>query len=128
MSHLSFHGYGYPVIPVSGSVVTSGLFGDLKQAAGSVSVGIYDAQTYGIATASGNGKEYFIGYSSEHSVDDLTFHIAGLKGPRKNQVFAGKDVISFEFSNPQRAQNEVWRLGYSGAPSSTSLSFKSCTT
>lgn len=128
MSHLNFDGYPYPVIPVSGNVVTQGQFGDLKQAAGSVSVGIYDAQTYGIATGSGNGKEYFLGYSSEHSVDDLTYHLAGMKDPKKNQVFAGKDVISFEFSNPQKPQNEVWRIGYNGAPNSVGLKFKSGTT
>lgn len=124
MSSLKFHGYSYPFVPVSGSVVTSGFYADLRNAAGSHSIGIYDNQTQAVATASGNGKEYFIGYSSEHDVDSLTMGIYDLKDPKKTQVFAGKDVIAFEYSMPQKVKNEVWRIGFNGAPNSQGLTFK----
>ena len=118
------HEFPYPVIPVSGSVVTSGQFGDLKDLAGSHSVGIFDAQTYGIATGSGNGKEFFIGYSSEHTRDALTKFWTGMALPKKTQIFKGSDVMSFEYSDPQQLQNEEWVIGYDGTSASQSLVFK----
>src|SRR5688572_10637866 len=121
---LHFDGYNYPFIVATGGIVTSGLFGDLKDKAGKVSVGIFDAQTYGVATAAGNGKEFFIGYSSEHTRDAYTTFLVGLQNPKKTETFLGKDVISFEYSNPQRIQNEEWVLGFDGSASSKSLSFE----
>lgn len=121
---LHFDGYPYPLIPVTGQVVTSGLFGDLKDKAGKVHVGIFDAKTYGVATGAGNGKEFFIGYSSEHTRDAFTKFYTGMQQPKKTEVFAGKDVLSFEYSNPQRIQNEEWVLGFDGSPSSKSLKFE----
>lgn len=118
------HGYPFPFLPVSGSVVSAGQWGDLKHAAGSVSIGIYDDKTYGVATAAGNGKDFFIGYSREHTADNLTFQLSGMKLPGKSQVFQGKDVMSFEFSNPQKPQNETWVIGYNGSPSSVGLQFQ----
>lgn len=118
------HEFPYPVIPVSGSVITSGQFGDLKDLAGSHSIGIYDAQTYGIATGSGNGKDFFVGYSSEHTRDALTKFWTGMTIPKKTQIFKGADVISFEYSDPQKLQNEEWVVGYDGTPSSVGLTFK----
>ena len=117
------HQYPYPVIPLSGSVVTSGLFGDLKDLAGSHSVGIFDARTYGVATASGNGDKFFIGYSSDHTRDALTKFWTGMTNPLKSEDFKGSDVELFHVSYPQRLQNEKWSVGYDGTADSIGLTF-----
>lgn len=112
--------YPYPYIPVTGKVLdgTTGpvLFGDLVNLAGTVSTGLYDADTYAIATNTGAGKVFFVGYSSTHTKDALdkfTFSLtdglgAGLK-------FKGADVMSFEYSKPTKQRSEIWNIGYTGA-------------
>lgn len=114
----NFH-YLQPVLPVSGEVVTSGHFGDLKQKAGAVSVGLYNATNtpsqYYIATGSGNADRFFIGFSSPATKDALDKWHFGRTNPVKSHEFRGKDIISFEFSNPTKLQKEIWHVGYTGA-------------
>lgn len=118
--------YLQPVIPVSGKMVTSGHFGDLKDKSGAHHVGLFDKATYSIATGSGNGQVFFIGYSSEHTRDKLTKWLVGMQNPKQSYFFRGKDVISFQFANPQRSRGEIWTIGYDGSTSCTEtpLSFE----
>lgn len=113
--------YPVPFIPVSGQVLdgtSSKLkFADLYDLAGSVSVGLYDAETNAIATGAGNGKRFFIGYSSEHTRDFIDKFLFGAQLPKGNPYweFRGEDVISFEYSDPTRIKGEKWNLGYDGS-------------
>ncbi len=115
------HRYPVPFLPVSGQVLdgttTKVNFGDLYDLAGSVSVGIYDQDTQAIATGTGNGRKFFIGYSSEHTRDFIDKFIFGAQLPKGNSywAFRGEDVISFEYSNPTKVKNEKWTLGYDGS-------------
>jgi hypothetical protein len=107
--------YPYPFFPVTGKVLTSGQFGDLKSLNGAISVGLFDSQTYGIATATGNGSRFFIGYSSEHTKDFIDkWHFGNTNG-RKGHEFRGKDLISFEFSRPTKKSAEKWTIGWTGS-------------
>lgn len=113
------HRFPVPLIPVTGRVLTGAsdpvLFGDLYDLAGSVSIGLYDADTNAIATASGNGKVFFIGHSSEHTKDFLDKWVFGMQLPTGfGWKFKGSDVVKFEYSDPQRIQAEKWVLGYDG--------------
>lgn len=114
---INFH-YLQPVLPVSGEVVTSGHFGDLKAKAGAVSVGLYNATNtpsqYYIATGTGNADRFFIGNSSPATKDSLDKWHFGRTNPIKSHEFRGKDIISFEYANPTRLQKEVWHVGYTG--------------
>lgn len=115
------HRYPVPFVVLSGDVIdassTKLQYSDLQDLYGSVNVGIYDADTYHIATGSGLGEKFFIGYSSEHSKDFLDKFIFGATLPKGSSFweFKGKDVLSFEYSEPTRMTNERWVLGWSGA-------------
>ena len=114
--------YKWPFLPISGSVIdassTDIFWGDLKKYAGSISVGIYDYDTLSVATGNGNGKKFFIGYSSEHTRDKLDTFLTNMTLPkgRNYWAFKGSDVESFEYSDPiTKIVHESWALGYSGA-------------
>jgi hypothetical protein len=107
--------YPYPLLPVSGQVLKAGQYGDLKMLSGSVSVGLFDARTYGIATPSGNGDTFFIGYSSTNTRDQIAKFMFGATSPNKGHDFRGKDVISFEFSKPTKRSSDIWTIGYDGS-------------
>lgn len=109
------HRYQYPIIPVTGQVLSSGHFGDLKTKFGSHSIGLYDTSTWSIATGSGNGKTFFIGYSSEATKDSLDRWHFGRTDGKKSEEFRGKDIISFEYSLPKRSQKETWTVGFDGS-------------
>jgi len=112
------HRYLQPVFPVTGEIVTSGHFGDLKEKAGAVSVGLYNATNtpnqYYVATGTGNGDRYFIGFSSVATNDMLDKWHFGRTNPIKSHEFRGKDLISFEVSLPERLAPETWHVGYTG--------------
>lgn len=108
------HRYSYPIIPVTGDVLTQGHFGDLKALKGAHSIGIYDSTTYHIATGSGSGTKFFIGYSSEALDASLDRWHFGRTDGKKTEEFRGKDIISFQYSNPQKTVAEKWTVGYDG--------------
>ncbi len=111
------HKYPYPMVVVSGGLIKDGHFGDLKDYAGAVSVGLYDKRTYSVATASGNGDTFFIGYSSPHTKDEIMKYFNRAQAPHKSEFFRGKDVIKFEVSNPVRRQGEIVTVGWNGTDS-----------
>lgn len=117
------HRYQYPIIPVTGQVLTQGHFGDLKTKAGSHSIGLYDVSTWSVATGSGNGKNFFIGYSSEATKDALDRWHFGRTDGKKSEEFRGKDLISFEYSVPKRTQKETWTVGWDGTLACNDLPF-----
>jgi len=117
------HRYQYPIIPVTGQVLTQGHFGDLKTKAGSHSIGLYDVSTWSVATGSGNGKNFFIGYSSEATKDALDRWHFGRTDGKKSEEFRGKDLISFEYSVPKRSQKERWTVGWDGTLACNDLPF-----
>ena len=109
-------------LPLSGEVVNGSdpnktSYFDLKNLAGSISLGIFDYKTNSVATASGSGDKFFIGYSSEHTKDKLDTFLFGFKQPkgRNYWAFKGSDVLSFQYSDPSYVENEEWALGYSGS-------------
>lgn len=114
------HRFPVPLIPVTGKVLngTNGpvLFGDLYDIAGSVSIGLFDADTNAIATGTGNGNVFYIGYSSEHTKDFLDKWFFGMQLPKgaPGWKFRGEDVFKFEYAEPQRAKAEKWVLGFDG--------------
>lgn len=108
------HRYSYPIIPVTGDVLTQGHFGDLKALKGAHSIAIYDSSTYHVATGSGSGTKFFIGYSSEALDASLDRWHFGRTDGKKTEEFRGKDVISFQFSNPKHSVAEKWTVGYNG--------------
>lgn len=110
--------YLQPVLPVSGEIVTSGHFGDLKEKSGSVSIGLYNGTNttgqWHVATGSGSADKFFIGFSSTATKDALDKWHFGRTTPVKSAEFRGQDIISFEYSNPNKLQKEVWKVGYTG--------------
>ena len=114
------YAFPYPFLPVSGKVIDANAstlrFRDLTDMAGSISVCIYDQDTQAIATGSGNGTKFFIGYSSEHTKDFIDKYLFGNQVARGNNYwgFKGSDVISFEYSDPTYTNSERWVWGWSG--------------
>lgn len=113
--------FPWPILPLSGQVIDGNssklLFSELKDLAGSVSVGIYDYKTNAVATGTGNGNKFFLGYSSEHTQDKLDTFLFGFKQPkgRNYWAFKGNDVLSFEYSDPTYLEHEEWAVGFSGS-------------
>lgn len=114
--------YPYPFLPLSGDVIDSTStqlrYADLGNMAGQISVGIYDYTTNAVATSTGNGKKFYIGYSSYHSKDKLDTYLFGLTNPRGRNYwgFKGSDVLAFEYSDPiMTIKSDKWALGYSGS-------------
>lgn len=101
-------------------VYTAGHVADL----GPLEFGIFDKKTHSVATASGNGKEFFLAGGSPHTRDNLSKWYHGMKTPKKSEPFFGKDVEAFEKISPSRPENEQWVIGYDGSKSSNTLQFE----
>jgi hypothetical protein len=112
-------GYNIPVFLVKG-VKTSGHVSDLKP----LELGIFDRSTYSVATASGNGTEFFLAGGKPHTKDEFSKFYKGMKEPKMGSFFKGKDLIAFEKVFPQVPENEEWVFGYNGDPNSKSLLFE----
>jgi hypothetical protein len=119
MASLNTNGFGLPVYIVKG-VYTSGHVADL----GPLQLGIFDKKTNSVATASGNGKEFYLAGGSPHTKDVLTKFFKGMKGRKESTPFLGKDLKAFDKVLPSRASNEAWVIGYDGSKGSNSLAFE----
>jgi len=113
MENYSYH---VPFYVVTGGVATSGHSSELAPGA----VGIYDRSTFSVATAIGNGKEFFF---AQGATGGLDWYGQPVTETHKSPFFYGKDVIDMYLSKPQPVRNEEWVIGYNGGPSSVSLSF-----
>lgn len=113
----NFSGYHVPFYVVTGGVATSGHSADLTPG----KVGIYDRQTFSVATSSGNGKEFFL---AQGRIGGLDWYGEKVTETHKSPFFYGSDVEKMWMVKPQTIQNEEWVVGYNGADSDVGISFK----
>lgn len=113
MENFSYH---VPFYVVNGGVATAGHSADLKPG----QVGLFDRNTFSVATGIGNGKEFFFAQGAQGGFD---WYGAPVRVSHKSAFFFGKDVEDMYLSKPQRVVNEEWVIGYNGSPSSKSLTF-----
>lgn len=113
MENYSYH---VPFYVVNGGIATSGHSADLKPG----QVGLFDRNTFSVATGLGNGKEFFFAQGAQGGLD---WYGTPVRVSHKSAFFFGKDVEDIYLSKPQRIVNEEWVIGYNGSPSSQSLKF-----
>ena len=113
MENFSYH---VPFYVVNGGIATSGHSADLTPG----KVGLFDRNTFSVATAIGNGKELFFAQGANGGLD---WYGAEVRNSHKSPFFFAKDVEDMYLSKPQRLQNEEWVIGYNGSPSSKGLKF-----
>jgi hypothetical protein len=106
-----------PFYVVTGGVATTGHSSELTAG----QVGLIDRQTWSVATAAGNGKEFFF---AQGSIGGFDWYGAPIKDTHKSPFFFSKDVKNIYKSLPARIQNEEWVVGYDGSASSKGLSFE----
>ncbi len=109
--------YHVPFYVVTGGVATTGHSSDLT--AGQVA--LIDRQTWSVATATGNGKEFFFAQGNFGGKD---FNGAPIKDTHKSPFFLAKDIKNIYKSTPVRITNEEWTVGYDGSASSVGLTFE----
>lgn len=114
MENFSYH---VPFYVVTGGIKTSGHSSELNAGA----VGLYDRATFSVATALGNGKEFFFAQGNTGGKD---WYGQPVSETHKSPFFYGRDVENMYLSMPQTLQNEEWVIGYNGSPSSKSLRFE----
>lgn len=113
MENFSYH---VPFYVVTGGVATSGHSSELTAGR----VGLFDRQTFSVATSIGNGKEFFF---AQGAIGGFDWYGQPIRESHKSPFFFGKDVEDFYLSRPERIVNEEWVIGFNGAESSNSLSF-----
>lgn len=113
MENFSYH---IPFYVVTGGVATSGHSSELVGG----KIGLYDRQTFSVATGVGNGKEFFF---AQGPIGGFDWYGQPVIETHKSPFFYGKDVEDMYMSNPVRPINEEWVLGYNGSPSSVSLKY-----
>lgn len=114
MENFSYH---VPFYVVTGGVKLSGHSSELTAGA----VGLYDRNTFSVATSIGNGKEFFF---AQGNIGGKDFYGQPITETHKSPYFFGKDVENMYLSLPKRIQNEEWVLGFNGAASSKGLSYE----
>lgn len=110
-------GYHVPFYVVTGGVATSGHSADLTPG----KVGIFDRQTFSVATSSGNGKEFFL---AQGRIGGLDWYGEKVTESHKSAFFYGDDIEKMWMVKPNKIQNEEWVVGYNGADSDVGISFK----
>lgn len=113
MENFSYH---VPFYVVTGGVATTGHSSELPGG----KVGLYDRQTFSVATGLGNGKEFFF---AQGAVGGFDWYGQPVKETHKSPFFYGKDVDDMYLSLPAVPVNEEWVLGYNGSPSSVGFSY-----
>lgn len=114
MENYSYH---VPFYVVTNGVATTGHSSDL--AAGQVA--LIDRQTWSVATAAGNGTEFFF---AQGNIGGKDWGGAPITETHKSAFFLGKDVKNIYKSYPVRIQNEEWTVGYDGSASSKGITFE----
>lgn len=112
--------FNYPIYVATGGVATSGHTADLVAG----QIGVFDRQTWNVATNVGNGTEFFLAQGSSHQRDNLTKFWTGMKRSNKTYFFRGQDISGFEVSTPQKLQNEEWVIGYDGTSTANNFLFQ----
>lgn len=114
MENFSYH---VPVYVVNQGVATSGHSADLAGG----QVGLFDRATFNVATAAGNGVEFFFAQGSVGGFD--WYGAPTTATSHKSPFFYGKDIDNMYLSKPVRRSNEEWIVGYNGAASSKSIKY-----
>lgn len=114
MENYSYH---IPFYVVTGGIKLSGHSSELT----SGEVGLFDVNTWSIATGLGNGKEFFF---AQGPIGGKDWYGQPVKESHKSPLFYGKDVSNMYVSYPQAIQNEEWVIGYNGGPTSVGLSWE----
>jgi hypothetical protein len=114
MENFSYH---VPFYVVTGGIDTAGHSSELT----SGQVGLFDRQTFSVATGSGNGKEFFF---AQGSIGGKDWYGRPVTESHKSPFFYGKDVESIYVSAPKEVKNEEWVIGYNGSASSVGLSYE----
>jgi hypothetical protein len=114
MENFSYH---VPFYVVTGGIDTAGHSSELT----SGQVGLFDRQTFSVATGSGNGKEFFF---AQGSIGGKDWYGRPVTESHKSPFFYGKDVESIYVSHPKEVKNEEWVIGYNGSASSVGLSYE----
>lgn len=113
MENFSYH---LPVYVVTNGIATTGHSSDL----GPGRLGLFDRSTFSVATAIGNGKEFFF---AQGATGGLDWYGEKVSNTHKSPFFKGADVEDMYKSEPQALRNEEWVIGFNGSPSSRSLSY-----
>lgn len=114
MENFSYH---VPFYVVNGGIATAGHSADLKPG----QAGLFDRNTFSVATGIGNGKEFFFAQGAQGG---LGWYGEPVRVSHKSAFFYGKDIEDMYLSKPQRIVNEEWVIGYNGSASSQSLIFE----
>jgi len=114
MENFSYH---VPFYVVTGGIDTAGHSSELTAG----QVGLFDRQTFSVATGSGNGKEFFF---AQGSIGGKDWYGRPVTESHKSPFFYGKDVENIYVSHPKEVKNEEWVIGYNGSASSVGLSYE----
>src|SRR5688572_33496219 len=114
MENFSYH---VPFYVVTGGIATSGHSSDLQGG----KVGLFDRQTFSVATGIGSGKEFFF---AQGPIGGKDWYGQPAEGSHKSPFFFVKDVENMYLSKPQTIQNEEWVIGFNGSTSSKGLTFE----
>lgn len=113
MENFSYH---VPTYIVTGGVATSGHSSTIT--AGQIS--LIDRQTWSVATAAGNGKEFFF---AQGAIGGFDWNGNAVTDTHKSPYFFAKNVTNMYKSLPSRLVNEEWVIGYDGSASSQGFTF-----
>jgi len=114
MENFSYH---VPFYVVTGGIDTAGHSSELTAG----QVGLFDRQTFSVATGSGNGKEFFF---AQGNIGGKDWYGRPVTESHKSPFFYGKDVENIYVSYPKEVKNEEWVIGYNGSASSVGLSYE----
>ena len=114
MENFSYH---VPFYVVTGGIDTAGHSSELT----SGQVGLFDRQTFSVATGTGNGKEFFF---AQGNIGGKDWYGRPVTESHKSPFFYGKDIESIYVSHPKEVKNEEWVIGYNGSASSVGLSYE----
>ncbi len=114
MENFSYH---VPFYVVTGGIDTAGHSSELTAG----QVGLFDRQTFSVATGTGNGKEFFF---AQGSIGGKDWYGRPVTESHKSPFFYGKDVENIYVSHPKEVKNEEWVIGYNGSASSVGLSYE----
>lgn len=109
--------YHLPFYVVTGGIDQAGHSSEL----GKGQVGLFDRNTFSVATSVGNGKEFFFAQGVLGGKDWYGFPV---EGSHKSPFFYGEDVKNMWLSLPKERINEEWVIGFNGSPSSKGLRFE----
>lgn len=114
MENFSYH---VPMYVVTSGVATEGH----SSAIAGGQIGLVDRQTWSVATAAGNGKEFFF---AQGAIGGFDWNGKPITESHKSPYFYAKNISNMYKSMPQRLVNEEWVIGYDGSAGSRGFTFE----